>query len=381
MQSTLFCGIKFRKVYFFYFNTTSNTLYALKKTIFIKQGIIVIWGTKEREVFYMNNEMKPKKEKTVTQVQAEYIFTLPGAKLLHQKELDGTITEKEKRMLDKMLSQLWTLIKDYALKEAWQMSAKYRKDSDYFPDLQQELFMMWLQHLWTYDPKAYAPTTYFARYFRQAIREFAVANSQKLKQSQATNISKVKGAKSYLDSLGAKYDDSMLAEFAGLSLKVTRETLQIMSNSISANLDDSINFIPDNRNPESINMDIVESDLLVDVINRNLDDLEKEIFLSYVDYDDSYYKVASEDYSDEDVKAYRSKFKHHFKTLTALSEEFSMTPKEISAIISNARNKLSSDPDIIHLYGRRSKKQKPSLKFNENKSDLVEDVKNDLFGM
>ena len=336
--------------------------------------------TKERiKKMEKENQEGMENKEHATQVQIEYMKIMPVARMLNEKRLNGTITAQEKMKLDQILEYLWLIIHNYALKEGWLMSSKYRRDSDYFADLTQELHLMWLTKLWNYDPQMNAPTTYFSRYFRQCIREFAVANSQKMKQSQATNISKVRAAKAYLESQGIKYDDSLLAEYAGLSLKVTRETLQIMDNSIHANIEDSLNQISDYKSPESINMDIAESELLVQAISENLSELEMRVFLSYTDYNDSYYQVEDENHTEEEIEEYRSKFKSHYKSLTALAEEFDMSTKDISAIINSCRKKLSSDSRIRDLYGKPNKKQRATIKINENKDNLVTEIQIALF--
>ena len=305
--------------------------------------------------------------------QQFYMIALPKAKALKQKKDDGTITPKENAALDKILENLWALIFRYAVKEGWLMSSKYRRSSDFFEDLKQDLHLKWLEVLWDYDPKETAPTTYFKYYFIETIRNAVVSNSQKMPQSIATNISKIRRAKAYFDSKGIVYDEIMLAEAAGLSIKVTKETLFYESNAIQGDIDNSMNDVSDDYTPERYTVNEDESNTLIRICKEALSEQELKVFMAYIDYDDSFYDVDKFFDDKAAMKKHNAKYKQHYKTQTALAEEFNMSPTKISSIINSARNKIRVHLLFVETYGTKTM-EAPRMELNKKDDTVIMDI-------
>lgn len=309
--------------------------------------------------------------------QQYYMIALPKAKILRQKKLEGTITPAEERALDVILEKLWALIYRYAVKEGWTMSNKYRRSNDFFEDLKQDLHLKWLEVLWDYDPIKTKPTTYFKFYFVETTRNAVVSNSQKMPQSIATNISKVRRAKAYFDAKGIVYDDLMLAEASGLSIKVTKETLFFETNAIQGDIDDMLNEVPDEYTPEKFVAHEDELKTLLEICKSELSDEEFKVLMAYIDVDESYYDI--EDIFDDDtaMKKHNAKYKNHYKTQTALAKEFDTTPTRISNLINSARNKIRENSTFIEMYGSKATNA-PKMELNTKLDKDVIDIKNQL---
>lgn len=311
--------------------------------------------------------------------QQFYMIALPKAKELKLKKDNGTITLKEKDALDKILESLWALIFRYAVKEGWLMSSKYRRSSDFFEDLKQDLHLKWLEVLWDYDPKETAPTTYFKYYFIETIRNAVVSNSQKMPQSIATNISKVRRAKAYFESRGIVYDEIMLAEASGLSIKVTKETLFYETNAIQGDIENSMNEMSDEYTPEKHTVNEDESSTLVKICKEALSDEELKVFLAYIDYNDSFYDI-DKFYDDKAaMKKHNAKYKQHYKTQTALAEEFNIPPTKVSNIINSARNKIRLHPLFIETYGSKTI-ETPKMELNKKDDTVIMNIRAQLMG-
>lgn len=153
-------------------------------------------------------------------------------------ERNRPLTFSEKTRRNDTLEDLWGQIRLFGLNEAQKRMRKYRLDGDAYADVQQALSEIFFERLPYYDPLWTAPTTYFAPYFNQVITDYVLSSSQHLSQYDAKNVGIVRKAIYYFDSLGVKWDESMISERTGLSAKVVKQTIQIAFNSIRANVDD-----------------------------------------------------------------------------------------------------------------------------------------------
>lgn len=214
-------------------------------------------------------------------------------------EKQRPLTNKEHRLKMDTLTDLWNQIRIFGISEAQRRMGKYRLDGDAFSDVQQAISEIFLEQLPNYNPLWSTPTTFFKPYFNQAITEYLLSNSQHLSQYDAKNVGIVRKAIYYFESQGIKWDESMIVDRTKLSPKVVKQTIQIASNSIRANVDDMgpglAGKIP---GPEEHFLDNERRIAIRETLNNTLTPDELEFFLYRVNLDGKHerpYQTVAED--------------------------------------------------------------------------------------
>lgn len=196
------------------------------------------------------------------------------------------LTRKEIRLKNDTLADLWSQIRVYGISEAQKRMGKYRLDGDAYSDVQQAMSEIFLEQLPNYNPLWTSPTTFFKPYFNQAITEYILGNSQHLTQYDAKNVGIVRKAIYYFESKGIKWDESMIVDRTKLSPKVVKQTIQIASNSIRANVDDMgpglAGKIP---GPEEYYLEQERKNLIHETLQNTLTSEELQFFLYRVNLD------------------------------------------------------------------------------------------------
>ena len=218
---------------------------------------------------------------------------------LDRKEAAGEkLTEEERLERDEIKQVLFESVFRFGVSLARQRLGKYRKDSDAFPDIQQSLAVIFYERLPYYDPTKSMPTTYFLRYFNQAITEYILKYSQHMSQYDAHNVALVRGAIRYYEERGIKWDEPMIVTKTGLSPKVVKYTIHLASNSIWANVDDeNMNMPSKEPTPEEDYINNEKTETIYNVLRESLTPEELDFFLYKVNLDGkerSYQQVADE---------------------------------------------------------------------------------------
>ena len=207
------------------------------------------------------------------------------------------LTSAEEQEKDEIKKMLFESVVRFGVAQARKRMSKYRKDSDAFQDVQQDLAVIFYERLPYYDPTLSTPTTYFLRYFNQVITEYVLQYSQHMSQYDAHNVSVVRAAIKHYEDAGIQWDEPMLVTKTGLSAKVVKNTLRLASNSIMSNIDDIIDMSSNLPTPEEEFLANEKTAAIYHALSETLTEEELRFFLYKMNLDGkerSYQQVADE---------------------------------------------------------------------------------------
>ena len=214
---------------------------------------------------------------------------------LEKKKKEKGLTVEEQLEIDEIRQMLFENVVRFGISLAHKRMGKYRKDTDAFQDIQQDLAVIFYDKLPLYDPTKSTPTTFYLRYFNQVITEYILKYSQHMSQYDAHNVSIVRAAIKYYEEQGIKWDEPMIVTKTGLSPKVVKNTLRMASNSIMANIDDALDMASNIPTPEENYMQNEKTSTLYRVLQETLSKEELNFFFYKVNLDGkerSYQQVA-----------------------------------------------------------------------------------------
>lgn len=263
---------------------------------------------------------------------------------------DRELTPREKHHLDEVNKNLWSSIVRFAMQTAHSMMYKCNLSNDAYPDIQQELASKFFEMLPKYDPLRTAPTTFFVRYFKETVQKYLGAYSRNLSQYDANNVSAVRRAIAIYESKGIAWNEEMLANKTGLSLKVLKKTLQIAQNSKRAAIEDAEFLVSNTETPEESYIKNESQEAIVVVINRVLTDEERLFWLTYVNLNGqknlTYAELASI---------------FHISVATAKQRKHTI------------QIKLNADPDLIAMAkARHIDTSSSTVNLQDNSVDIME---------
>lgn len=216
------------------------------------------------------------------------IFFYVGKKridYLDSKAQEEGLTYGEKAERDQILQMLFGKIVRFGIDLAKKRMGKYRKDTDAYQDVQQDLAAIFFEKLPRYDPTKTAPTTYFRPYFSQVITEYVLQYSQHMSQYDAHNVSIVRGAMRHFEERGIRWDEPMLCTHTGLSPKVVKRTLQLAETSIRASVEDSLNMASSEPTPEERLLKDERTNVIYRALTETLNREDMEFFIYKVNPD------------------------------------------------------------------------------------------------
>lgn len=181
--------------------------------------------------------------------------------------------------------KLWKEVESFAMYRARQRMNKYRLDSQAWVEVKLMLAAIFYEKLGSYDPEVSAPTTFFIRYFDQAISEYLHKNSQHMSQYDANNIAKVRQAKHYFEENGISWDIPMIATRSGLSIKVAKQALQRAETSIQADIDSMLHLKSEAPEPDAVLFEKERHEDIMRAITETLNEEERRLFFLKVNVD------------------------------------------------------------------------------------------------
>lgn len=175
----------------------------------------------------------------MTDNQRKFYFSMLTLRFYEEKE-DNLIslTQSERDKKDQIETQLYGLVHFYAISLISAQSKSFRKDSDFFADLQQELQLIFCKHLYEYNPLTSAPTTFFKRHWVGGIARFLTTYSQRMTAHEARTISQVRKAAQELEKQGIAVTVTMISDRTGISPKRVQNAIRRAKTSIWACVDD-----------------------------------------------------------------------------------------------------------------------------------------------
>ncbi len=217
----------------------------------------------------------------------QLLFLLCKKKLEYYKEVEKTRPLKfsEKREIDEMKQAMLESVMRFGIKRMHERLAKYRKDSDAFQDIQQELALIFYDKLDSYDPRRSTPTTYFVRYFDEAITNYVLNFSQHMTQYDANNVAAVRAAIKEYEGRGIDWDIAMLATHTRLSQKVVTNTLRIANNSIRGSVDDMVGIAANQPTPEEAYIQNERTNVIYNVLHESLSPEELTFLMHKLNFD------------------------------------------------------------------------------------------------
>lgn len=195
------------------------------------------------------------------------------------------LTPKEEREKEQILEMLFGSIVKFGVSLAKKRLSLYRKDSDAMADIRQDMACIFFNKLPDYDPTRTTPTTYFLRYFNQVITEYILNYSQHMSQYDSHNVSIVRGAIIFYEEKGITWDEMMIANKTGLTLKVVKYSLKLASNAIYANVDDTLDMASNTPTPEENYIERERKITLYNALREQLDPDELKFFLYKINLD------------------------------------------------------------------------------------------------
>lgn len=221
-----------------------------------------------------NNTIQPAKSPE----QEYFRQCMPQLKHLKNKEESEGLTPYEKRMKDQILVQLFERIKNFGFDTINNMTKScYLKKEDR-DDLATEIKLAFMKHIYDYEPNWTTPTTYFLKYFIEAIRSYLQQNMQ-LSSYDATNIRMVRSAINVYQCQGIPFTLEMISNVTGLSQKVVKSTIKLMGALQLENIDEVSYIGSELSSPEDTVLDIENEKMVHIIIHQVLTEEEAKIFL------------------------------------------------------------------------------------------------------
>lgn len=220
----------------------------------------------------------------------QIMFYIGKLKLARLDEVSATrpLTEAEKNEKDEILRILFESIVRFGMSQARTRLSKYRKGGDAMQDIQQDLAVIFYEKLPDYDPRLSTPTTYYLRYFNQVITQYVLDYSQHMSQYDAHNVAIVRGAIRDYESAGIRWDERMIVNKTGLSLRIVRNTLCLAANSVRCDIDadeKARELVANTPTPEEEVLKKERTNAIYSVISSMLDEDEKELFFYKLNLD------------------------------------------------------------------------------------------------
>lgn len=214
---------------------------------------------------------------------------------IERKKAKGyPLSATDLKLLETARANCWKLMEKFAMFRAKQRMSKYRLDSQAWVEVKLMLAAIFYEKFGDYDPDVSAPTTFFIRYFDQAISEYLHKNSQHMSQYDANNIAKVRSAKHYFEDRGISWDVPMIATRAGLSVKVAKQALQRAETSIQADVDAMIHLKSEAPEPDQILCEKERQEDIMRAITETLTEDECELFFLKVNVDGKHQRAYRE---------------------------------------------------------------------------------------
>lgn len=285
--------------------------------------------------------------------EAQKVF-VAGQKILNKYERikkERPLTEEEDHKVKEVKITLWSNIERYVMQICYRRIKNYRIANDAISDLYQACFEKFLEMLPKYNPERTAPTTFFDPRFNEAISKYIREDSQHLTHNDATNLTKVRKAINYYESMGINWNEEMISVKTKLSEKVVRNTLRYGDVSIYAS-DETLEYLPTKTlTPEELLLNKEKSSIIVSRITEILTPEELHIFL---------YKV--------DMQLSKD------RTYNELARHFNMSVCKVKQIYSNILAKLQNDKELCEVF-HYSTKSMPKLQLHD---DVADELQNDI---
>ena len=186
-----------------------------------------------------SNNHEPGKTRRFTKAQIAFYTRKKKYCALKAKRASGELLSYEEELEeDKLKTDLFASVLKFGMTEAKKTFMHYQVDSDAYLEIQQDFAEKFYEKLDSYDPLKSTPTTFYVRYFREAISNYLAKNTLRLSQYDARNSRKIAEAIQRFDKQGIQWTEHMIADHTGLTLKVVKSTLQYRHNANYANIDD-----------------------------------------------------------------------------------------------------------------------------------------------
>lgn len=287
-------------------------------------------------------------ERTLTYEQQRF---LQGKIRMEALQSKPELTEEDKYEINGIKTELWRLIMNFAYTEMMKITRKYIRASDANQDIMQKMACIFFERLPYYDPLRSTPTTYFVRYFRQAISEYLHTDSQHVTQYDANNIRKVRAAINYYETYNIKWTEEMISLMTGLSKKVVKSTIQIANNSIRASVDEmALTLKSKIPTPEEKIIEEETRHTLEEAINRNLTEKQKELLLLRIN------PLGNKEISYENV-----------------AQSVGMSTREVKRELNRILCILNDDISFRRQYVKKNKEKKGQLHLLDDSAGEVAD--------
>lgn len=287
--------------------------------------------------------------------EAQYQFVKGFRRLNYYKLIQSVrrLTKKEEWEIDAIKTSFWESIVAYVSSEYKAITSKYITYNDSRADVLQSVAAKVFEIYEKYDPYRSTPTTFFVTRIREEITAYIRSYSQNLTQYDAKNVSLVRSAVAYYESIGADCDEYMISNRTGLSLKIVKSTLYYASNSRRATIDDAYTVRSNTPTPEEECLRSEHQEIINRAIRQVLDDEEIAIFYTKVNPEDS-------------------------KPLpySTVAKMLHMTQHEVKQKYNTIIAKLNNSSELIYLnYLSTGKKPVPkeTLHFQDDAVDIMED--------
>ena len=186
-----------------------------------------------------NNNHETGKNHSLTEAQMTFYARKKKYCALKEKRESGEpLSYEDELEEEKLKTDLFASVLKFGMREAKKTFMHYQVDSDAYLEIQQDFAEKFYEKLDSYDPLKSTPTTFYIRYFREAISNYLSKNTLHLSQYDVKNSRKIAEAIQFFDKQGIQWTENMIADHTGLTLKVVKSTLQYRQNANYANIDD-----------------------------------------------------------------------------------------------------------------------------------------------
>lgn len=264
--------------------------------------------------------------KRLTNEQKFFYYLKNNLEKYEEIERKRALTYEETKEMNCIKEALWGKIVRYARSLAATSMQGYAVSSGYMDDIIQSIALIFFANLPKYDPLKSTPTTFFHRYFQEAITNYKLKDSQHLTQNDATNIRKVRTAIQDHEKKGEPYNYAVISQDTALSIKVVKKTIKLMNTSMRANIDDMLELQAKELTPEQQYLENERNRELYDVLDKELSDFEKEFLFAKINFN-----------GDKDA------------TYKDLSEKFGMAVHDVKSTWNDILTRLAGNPRLQRL--------------------------------
>lgn len=192
------------------------------------------------------------------------------------------LTQEERHILNDVNTRLWNRISGFAYQKVNNMTCNFNISTETREDIRQEVFTVFLDLLSKYNPLRSAPTTFFVFYFTEVIRKYIELYILGYSQYDLKNITSVRKAIATYESKGLSWNEEILVEETGLSLKVLKHTLLLEKNMKNAAIEDAEFLVSKTETPEESFIKTESQESLISAIKRVLTLDEYEFWMTYM---------------------------------------------------------------------------------------------------